>query len=136
MLAQNLVRCGLGALTYVDFADAPGKRRVAQNVRSRDEYQQKARALSDVLKQINPDVEVHWLIRDSRDIDKEFSSSQFDGTDLFICASDRFAVQAQGNIEAMRRYTPALFCGLYREGRAGELIFWVPRITPECSRCI
>ena len=50
-------------------------------------------------------------------------------------ATDSFPAQARGNELALRRSIPAVFIGLYEEGRGGEIVFWHPGLDP-CFRCL
>jgi hypothetical protein len=135
-LAQDLVRCGLRSLTYVDFDRIDASNPARQDFNMTDLGQLKAEALATTLKRINPDVEVNCLIRDFCDIGEEEFDVQFGHTDLFIFATDFFPAQARGNLQALRLRKPAIWIGLYREGRAGEIVHWVPDVTPACYRCI
>jgi hypothetical protein len=135
-LAQDLVRCGLRSLTYVDFDRIDASNPARQDFNSTDIGRYKAEALSDALRQINPDVEVNVLLRDFCDIREDEFDVAFGHTDLFIFATDFFPAQARGNLEAVRLGKPAIWIGLYREGRAGEIVYWVPGVTPACYRCV
>jgi hypothetical protein len=53
-----------------------------------------------------------------------------------IFATDFFPAQARGNLEALRLRKPAIWIGLYREGRAGEIVYTVPGVTDACYRCV
>src|SRR5277367_2706908 len=67
-LAQDLVRCGLGSLTYVDFDRIDASNPARQDFNSTDVGRYKAEALAHTLAQINPEVETNCLIRDFCDI--------------------------------------------------------------------
>jgi hypothetical protein len=135
-LAQDLVRCGLGALTYVDFDRVDASNPARQDFNLTDLGQHKVEALAASLKRINPDVEVNCLIRDFCEIGRDEFDVHFGHTDLFVLATDFFPAQARGNLEALRLGKPALWIGLYRAGRAGEIVYHVPGVTPACYRCI
>lgn len=135
-LAQDLVRCGLQSLTYVDFDRITATNPARQDFNMTDLGRHKAEALAATLKLINPDVEVNCLIRDFCDIGQEEFDLHFGHTDLFIFATDFFPAQARGNLQALRLRKPAVWIGLYRGGRAGEIIHWVPEVTPACYRCV
>jgi hypothetical protein len=135
-LAQDLVRCGLGSLTFVDFDRIDASNPARQDFNSTDIGRYKAEALADTLRQINPDVEVNVLLRDFCDIREDEFDAAFGHSDLFILATDFFPAQARGNLEALRLGKPAIWIGLYREGRAGEIIYRMPGVTPACYRCI
>jgi hypothetical protein len=135
-LAADLVRCGLGSLTYVDFDRIDASNPARQDFNMTDLGQHKAEALSAALKRINPDVEVNFLIRDFCEIGREEFDVTFGHTDLFIFATDFFPAQARGNVEALRLGKPAVWIGLYRGGRAGEIVYWAPPTTTACFRCV
>src|SRR5690242_13180569 len=73
-LAQDLVRCGLGSLTYVDFDRVDASNPARQDFDSTDVGRHKADALAAALKRINPDVQINYLLRDFC----EFSKQEFD----------------------------------------------------------
>lgn len=135
-LTQDLVRCGLGSLTYVDFDRIDASNPARQDFNMADVGQHKAEALAAALARINPEVEVNYLLRDFCDIGRDEFDLQFGHTDLFIFATDFFPAQARGNVEALRLNKPALWIGMYRAGRAGEIVYHVPGVTPACYRCI
>jgi hypothetical protein len=135
-LAQDLVRCGLGSITYVDYDKIDATNPARQDFSSTDIGKYKAEALASTLRQINPDVEVNVMLRDFCDIREDEFDAAFGHTDLFIFATDSFPAQARGNVEALRLGKPAVWIGLYREGRAGEVVHWMPGVTPACYRCV
>jgi hypothetical protein len=135
-LAQDLVRCGLRSLTYVDFDSIDASNLARQDFNTSDIGRYKADALAATLRHINPDVEVNCLIRDFCEIGQEDFDVQFGHTDLFIFATDFFPAQARGNQQALRLGKPAIWIGLYRGGRAGEIVHYVPGVTPACFRCV
>jgi len=135
-LAADLVRCGLGALTYVDFDRIDASNPARQDFNMTDLGHHKAEALAATLKHVNPEVEVNYLIRDLCDIGQDEFDRHFGHTDLFVFATDFFPAQARGNLEALRLGKPALWIGLYRAGRAGEVVYWMPSVTPACYRCV
>ena len=135
-LAHDLVRCGLGSLSYIDFDRIDASNPARQDFNSTDVGQFKARMLVESLRRINGETQVEYFLRDFCDFGTEEFDTLFGHTDLFIFATDSFPAQARGNLEAIRLRKPAIFIGLYREGRAGEVIFWNPGSTPACYRCI
>src|SRR5207248_2049307 len=70
-LTQDMVRCGLGSLTYIDFDRIDATNPARQDFNMSDLGRYKAEALAATLKQINPDVDVNYLIRDFCDIGNE-----------------------------------------------------------------
>lgn len=135
-LAHDLVRCGLGSITLVDFDTISASNPARQDLYLTDLGKHKAEATLATLHRINPDVEAEVHLRDFCEMSTEEVDECFGHTDLFIFATDFFPAQARGNVEALRLGKPALWIGLYQLGRAGEIIHYVPDLTPACYRCI
>jgi hypothetical protein len=135
-LAQDLVRCGLGAMTYIDFDRIVASNPARQDFDSTDLGRFKAEAIASSLKRINPDVEVECLIRDFCELSPDEIDLHLGHTDLLIFATDFFPAQARGNLEALRLHKPAIWIGLYRAGRAGEIVYSMPSVTTACYRCV
>lgn len=135
-LTADLVRCGLGAVTYVDFDRVDASNPARQDFNSTDLGEYKADALAASLRRINPDVAVDCLTRDFCELSEEEVDLHLGRDDLLIFATDFFPAQARGNLEALRLQKPAIWIGLYREGRAGEVVYAVPGITDACYRCV
>jgi molybdopterin/thiamine biosynthesis adenylyltransferase len=133
---MDLVRCGLGAVTYVDFDRVSETNPARQDFTSASIGQYKVDAIAASLRQINPDVAVTCLARDFCALTADEIEQYFGDVDLFVFAADSFVAQARGNLESLRLKKPAIWIGLYREGRAGEIIYYVPGKTHTCYRCI
>jgi hypothetical protein len=135
-LTQDLVRCGVGAITYCDFDRVDNTNPARQDFNTTEIGQYKAEAIASSLRRINPEVHVDCLIRDFCELSQEEMDEHLGHTDLLIMATDFFPAQARGNLEAIRLRKPAIWIGLYREGRAGEIIYTVPGVTAACYRCV
>lgn len=135
-LTHDLVRCGLGAVALVDFDRISASNPARQDFNSTDIARYKVNAIAENLKKINPEIEVDGYILDFCSISPEEIERLFGDTDLFIFATDFFPAQARGNIVALELNKPAIWIGLYRGGLAGEIIYYVPGVTPACYRCI
>jgi molybdopterin/thiamine biosynthesis adenylyltransferase len=135
-LTCDLVRCGVGSVTYVDYDLIDATNPARQDFNLTDVGRPKAEALAATLKNINPAVEVNYLIRDFCDIGQEEFDMHFGHTDLFVFATDFFPAQARGNLQALRLRKPAVWIGLYRAGRAGEIVYSMPPVTRACYRCV
>jgi molybdopterin/thiamine biosynthesis adenylyltransferase len=135
-LLCDLVRSGLGAVALVDFDIISASNPARQDFYSTDLGQHKVEAAARYLKQINPDIEVECYVRDYCELSRDEHDRIFGDTDLFIYGTDFFPAQARGNLEALRAGKPAIWVGLYQGGRAGEIIYYVPGVTPACYRCI
>ncbi len=88
-----------------------------------------------MIERINSEAEVVSLTRDFTAMTDEEIDATFGEINLFIFATDRFAAQARGNQVALRLGVSALWVGLDRGGRAGEIIFWHPELDA-CFRCL
>ena len=135
-LCKDLVRCGLGSLTIVDFDVIAASNPARQDFYTSDLGRYKVEAVAAELRKINPEVEIEYLTRDYCEISQEEHDVLFGHTDLFVFGTDHFPAQARGNYEATRMNKPAIWIGMYKGGRAGEIIHHVPGITDACYRCI
>ncbi len=139
-LAQDLVRCGLGAITLVDVGEGAETHPARQDVDHRTASQRtpKIQACAGQLRTINPWVRIETLQRDFCSLAEEEIDAHFGATDLFVFATDSFAAQARGNLVALRLGVPAVWIGMYAGGRAGEIVFHAPGMDPPmaCYRCI
>lgn len=135
-LTHDLARCGLGAVTLVDFDRIDASNPARQDLYASDLGRLKVEATAADLRRINPDMEIETHVRDFCSIPRDEFDDLFGHTDLLIDASDFFPVHARMNQEAVRLGKPSMWIGMYRGGRAGEIIHWVPDVTPACYRCI
>ncbi len=135
-LGTALVRCGLGAVTFDNFDRVNASNPARQDFFITDLGRYKVEAAACDLRRINPDVDVTCLTRDFCSISPGEFDAYFGHTDLFVFATDFFPAQARGNAEMLRLGKPALWIGLYRGGRAGEIVYYVPGLTQACYRCI
>ncbi|RKY12571.1 MAG: hypothetical protein DRP65_00930 [Planctomycetota bacterium] len=135
-LIRSLVHCGLGAVTMVDFDRIDSSNPARQDFYSTDLGRYKTEATASDLQKINPEVEVECYTQDYCSLSRQQHDALFGHTDLFIFATDFFPAQARGNFEAVRLSIPAIWIGLYKGGRAGEIVFYVPGKTSACYRCI
>jgi hypothetical protein len=135
-LMEGLVKCGLGGASLVDFDTVSPSNIARQDFNSTDIARRKVEVVAERLRRINPEVEAETHLLNYCAISAEEHDQLFGHTDLFIFAPDFFLANARGNREAVRLQKPALFIGLYSGGRAAEIIFWYPGLTPACYRCI
>ena len=135
-LARNLARCALGGITHVDFDTVSASNPARQDFYTTDVGKYKVEAAAEDLQRINPQLHIDYHTVNYCKLSEEDHDALFGHTDLFIFAADQFAAQAKGNQRAVRLCKRALWIGLYQDGRAGEIIYYVPGITPACYRCI
>ena len=135
-LAKDLIHSGLGAITLDDFDRIDASNPARQDFYSTDMGRYKVEATADILRKINPEAQVECYMHDYCALSRREHDELFAHTDLFVFATDFFPAQARGNIEALRLGIPAIWIGLYKGGRAGEIVFYVPGKTHACYRCI
>ena len=135
-LAHDFVRCGLKALAMVDFDYVGANNPARQDFYSSDLGRYKVEATAASLRRVNPEVEISYYTRDYCEISLEEHDEFFGHTDLLVFATDFFPAQACGNTRAVRSAKPAMWIGLYQGGRAGEIVYYVPGLTPACYRCV
>ena len=135
-LAADLVRCGLGSITLIDFDYVDATNPARQDLNTADMGRAKVEATAAHLRRINPDVEIDVLLTDFCALDRDQMDELLGQSDLVIDAADSFPVHARTCMEATRLAKPALWIGMYQGGRAGEVIHSVPGITPACYQCI
>lgn len=135
-LAGDLVHSGLGAATLVDFDRIDASNPARQDFYSTDMGRYKTEATAEILHKINQEVQVEYYMHNYCALSQQEHDNLFAHTDLFVFATDFFPAQARGNIEALRLGIPAIWIGLYKGGRAGEIVFYIPGKTSACFRCI
>lgn len=134
-LASDLVRCGLGRITLIDF-DRVEASNVARQEHMPDRIGlHKVEALAAHLKRINADLIVATHACDVCALSDAAMDGICGDANLIIAATDSHRAQARVNELALRRALPALFIGVYEAGRAGEVVFWHPEILA-CYRCL
>ena len=135
-LCIDLVRCGVRSFVLVDFDTISASNIARQDFNTTDIARSKVETTAEEMLKINPDIEVETYKLNYCAMSREEHDSLFSQANLFIFSADFFLVDARGNLEANRLGIPALFIGLYTGGRAGEVIYWHPDVTPACYRCI
>lgn len=135
-LARDLVRCAGGAFTLIDFDYIDASNPARQDLNTTDIGRAKVEATAAAMRRANPEVEVETYLTDFCAMSREQMDELLGHTDLVIDAADSFPVHARVNQEATRLGKAALWIGMYRGGRAGEIVYWVPGVTPACYRCI
>jgi hypothetical protein len=134
-LCRNLVRCGLGRSGIVDM-DTVGAENICRQEHMADQLGlAKVDALAAELRRINPAARVESWRRNFCDFTDEEVDRHFGDADLFVFCVDNLAANARGNEAALRLSKPALWSGLYPQGRAGEVVFWRPGLA-SCYRCL
>lgn len=135
-LAANLSRCGLRNASLVDFDTVSTSNVARQDFSSYDITRRKVEVTAERMLRINPDMQIETHVLNYCALSPESHDRYFGHTDLIIVSADFFPADARANREAIRLGIPILFIGIYKGGRAGEIIFWHPDVTPACYRCI
>ncbi|MFG0285174.1 MAG: HesA/MoeB/ThiF family protein [Phycisphaerales bacterium JB039] len=135
-LATDLVRCGLGRLTLIDFDRIDSSNPARQDFPHTQIRRLKVEYVRDWARSINPDVQVDILPRDFCELSEEEMGAILGPADLLINATDSFAASARGNKEALRLGLDSIWIGMYAGGRAGEIVFSDSQRTLACYRCI
>jgi hypothetical protein len=135
-LMDDMAKCGVGSFSLVDFDTVAASNVARQDFNSTHIARRKVEVAAERLRKTNPDVEVETHAVNYCALSIEEHDRLFGHSDLFVLSTDFFPAQARGNHEAIRLQIPALFIGLYSGGRAAEIIFWYPGLTPACYRCI
>jgi len=131
---RSLSRCGVGGFVLVD-RDTVGPENVCRQEHFPDQAgMPKVEALAAELRRINPAVVVRTAFTDVCAVPDAEADELFLGVDLFVAATDSHAAQARVNELALRTRTPAVWAGLYRGGRAGDVAYWLPGLP--CYRCL
>ena len=135
-LSQDLVRCGLGGISLVDFDTVSASNIARQDFDSTEIARHKVEVVAERLIRTNPEVEVETHVQNYCTLSDEEHDRLFGQVDLIIASTDFFPAQGKANQVAIRSNVPVLFIGVYAQGRAAEVIFWHPEVTPACYRCI
>jgi hypothetical protein len=135
-VAEGLAKCGVGSFSLIDFDTVSPSNIARQDFNFTDIARRKVEAVAEKLVRINPEVEVETYALNYCALSVEEHDRLFGHTDMFVFATDFFIAQARGNREVTRLRKPALFIGLYGGGRAAEVVYWFPGVTPACYRCI
>lgn len=134
-LVRDLVRSGLGGLELCDF-DRVGGENVCRQEHAADMVGQfKVAALKAELMRINPALRVSTWPADIGVFTDEQVRASFADVDVFVAGTDSHAAQSRVNEIALLLDKPAVWAGLYRGGRAGEIAFWRPGLA-SCYQCL
>lgn len=138
---EDLARTGLGHFTLLDGDVVSVTNIGTQGVRRSDVGRTKVACAAERIKDINPGAEVRSIDKMLDDISDDEMAEIIRRRDVpsrtVVCAfTDSFFAQARVNRIALQFGIPALAAQLYREGRAGEIVFTHPDTTPACARCI
>ena len=135
-LMDDLAKCGVRSFVLVDFDTVSPSNIARQDFNSTHIARRKVEVAAERICKTNPEAEVETYALNYCALSQEEHDRIFGHADLLVFSTDYFPAQARGNREAIRMLKPALFIGLYAGGRAAEIIYWYPGLTPACYRCI
>ena len=134
-LLADLARCGVRRFTLAD-PDTIEPSNIARQGHTADQIgAYKVDAVAQYLRTINPEIDVVTLPMDCTTLSNEEIDGLFGDVDVFLFATDQFAVQAWGNTVALRLGKPAVWMGVYADGLGGEVIWSAPHVDA-CFRCL
>jgi len=132
----NLTRCGVGTLVRVDNDLVSATNPARQDYGQPDVGRLKTAVTAEEARSINPEVRFHEVNRDICSLNAREQRRLMRKTDLIVASTDSFAAQARCNQMALEFRVPALFLGVYAEGRGGEIIIVNPADpNSACFRC-
>lgn len=143
--AEDMARAGLGEHVIVEPDVVAESNLATQQTYRRDIGRAKADCVAERIRDINPSAHVVPRQQFLDDIDdEEFRRLAFEAFPgrpaperVVVCGfTDAFSPQARVNRLGLKFGIPTLCAQVYREGRAAELTFTFPGITPACGRCI
>jgi proteasome lid subunit RPN8/RPN11 len=142
---EDLARAGLGEHVIID-PDVVSETNIAtQQVYRKDIGRPKVHCIAERIKDINPAARVVGrqisLDEISDKVFRELAFAQMPNhsppNDVVLCGlTDNFEAQARVNRLGLNFGLPTLCAQVYAEGRAAEITFTYPGVTPACHRCI
>lgn len=137
-VAVSLVRMGLGKLTICDPDVVEPRNVTSQGFTWQDarEGRFKVMALRDECLAINPHAEIDTMAEDFVRVSDDRLKQILATTTLLLMTTDHHPAQAHGALAALICDVPVILASLYRQGRAGEIVFQYPDVTAACYRCI
>ncbi len=143
--AEDMARAGLGEHIIIEPDVVSQSNLATQQTYRRDIGRPKADCVADRIRDINPSAKVVTRQQFLDDIDddefKRLALEPLPGRSapeaVVLCGfTDAFLPQARVNRLGLKLGLPTLCAQVYREGRAAEITFTVPGLTPACHRCI
>lgn len=140
---EDMARAGVGSHILIDPDTVAETNLATQQVYRKDIGRAKVACLAERIKDINPSIQVTALQCLLDELDdaaiKELIDAPLAGrrpAQIILCGfTDNFPAQARVNRLALQFRLPSLCAQLYHEGRAVEITFTYPGITPACHRC-
>src|ERR1017187_5654277 len=138
MLAKTLVRTGIRRYVAIDPDWVEARNVTSQGYTYEDARcrRPKVEALARECKDINPKVDFVPIQADFVTMSDTQVKALISPKTLLLMTTDFHPAQARGALAGLVCGIPVILASLYREGRAGEIIFTNPGHTKACYRCI
>lgn len=141
---EDAARTGIGQWVLIDPDVVSVTNIATQQAFRRDVGRAKVEAIADRIRDIHPAAQVTAMQMPLDGLsDEQFERLALSDTGhgvpmrTVICGlTDSFPAQARVNRLALKFGLPSLCAQMYREGRAAEVTFTFPGVTPACHRCI
>lgn len=141
---EDMARAGLEQFVLVDPDTVSESNLATQQTYRRDIGRPKVDCIAERIRDINPNARCVPLQRSLDDLtDPEIHMLARGGLDgratvrtILFGLTDSFPAQARVNRLALKLGLPSLCAQVYAEGRAAEITYTFPGITPACHRCM
>ena len=132
-IAEQMVRSGVGAVTLIDPDTVEFANLSRTNFTAADVGHLKINALSRRLLSVSPSLSITRVPSNLHDLSTETLTRLFNQADVVICAVDDRRAQLLINHFAYHHRKPAVFVGIYRGARSGEVVYIEPPLP--CFDC-
>jgi ubiquitin-like modifier-activating enzyme 5 len=134
--SEMATRCGIGKLTLFDFDEVADVNLNRSMYKPKDVGKSKVEVASNVLKSINPDVNIIYFKNDIMDIDFEpIFEREILKFDIILNGLDNIPAREYLNIKCIRHKIPYIDAGASRSGLSGYVQPIIPYET-SCAKCI
>lgn len=141
---ESLARAGVGQFILIDPDTVSETNLATQQTYRRDLGRAKVDCVAERLLDINPTAKVVALASSLDDLSdaeiERLAKAPVDDRSprrtILAGLTDNFWAQARVNRLALQFGLPSLCAQVYREGRAAEVTYTFPGVTPACHRCI
>ena len=133
-MTEKLIRAGVGAMTLIDPDEVEPHNLTRTTYKYNDVGALKVEALSVHLKAINPWCSIKVESEKFETVLKQKLKDYVQASSLIICSADDKVTQGILNRVAGYHDKPLIVPGLYAGAKGGEVVSFVPGITP-CLEC-
>ncbi len=134
--AEMIARCGVGKITLFDFDTVEVVNLNRHMFKNEHIGQLKVKVAAEILKEINPDVELQYFDKDIMDINFESEfESQISQMDIILNGLDNKPAREYLNIKCVKLNIPYIDAGASRSGLSGYVHPVIPHKTA-CATCM